>query len=99
MSSFVFQGFHSSGKWVTLDERHTPYEVPQHYAIRLYYVDTDCYFPMFRLMMTRSGAFALTCFDIHGAIQLTTDLPLPDDTGNCLKDDPVFDPWGFPEME
>jgi hypothetical protein len=50
-------------------------------------------------MPTRGGAFALTCFEIHGAIELRVESMPADDIGNGGKENDVFDPWAFPDFE
>jgi hypothetical protein len=99
LNCFVFQGVDSSGNWITLDERNCPYDSAMHYGIRLFFLDSSDYFSRFRLMATRGGAFALTAFEIHGAIRLKDELSVALDTSISLEDsdEEGFDPWSFPD--
>jgi hypothetical protein len=100
LNSFVFQAHDADGRWVTLDERHNPYTFHQHYAARICYVDTECYFSVFRLKVVRGGSFALCAFEIHGGIQPRDDCVTQGNDIRSLDDEAgEFDPWSLPDWE
>jgi hypothetical protein len=99
ISSFVFQAEDEDGQWITLDERHYPYDTPQHFAVRIYYVDTDESFTHFRIRITRGNCFALSGFEIHGSVTVREECLPRMDQGDTLTDDEEFDPYDLPEFD
>jgi hypothetical protein len=98
--SFTLQGLDQSGRWVVLDERHSPYSCRPHFRPHVFFVDTDERFTHFRYVPENGSTFSLSAFEIYGSI-----LPLsnesPDSEGSGLTDetDDLFDPWSVPDYE
>jgi hypothetical protein len=99
LNSFIFQGEVGDGQWVTLDERNYPYDGPQHFAVRIYYVDTAQYFSHFRIKITRGTSFALSGLEIHGIVKVREDCLPKFEMDDLPIDDSEFDPYSVPEFD
>jgi hypothetical protein len=99
LNSFVFQGETGDGHWITLDERNFPYDGPQHFAVRIYYVDTELFFSHFRIKITTGTSFALSGFEIHGKVTVREECALNFDMDSGENDDAEFDPYKLPEFD
>jgi hypothetical protein len=105
--SFLFQAFDkAAGEWVTLDERHNIFEIVPHFAARICYIDTDGFFNQFRILQTYasnlgSPQFAISGFEIHGAVQSAVVRPSSFDPASDDEDGTFgvgeFDPWAVRE--
>jgi hypothetical protein len=93
----VFEGQREDGRWITLDERHFPGDMPQHFLARLLHLDTDEFFGHFRIKMTNRTCLALSGFEIHGEVDVREECrPKYQEVEPADRE---FDPYDVPEFD